>query len=142
MDAVERILEHWRAEGVALKAGATIEDLSRLERFLGCGLPDDVRRFYLEANGMEDFVHDSKRVSFWSIDRILREKDFAPAGDEARGSAFADVMLYSWTFRYGLRAGMPISVMADGARLEHTSFSTFLTQYLEDPGSMGLVDAV
>ena len=142
MDAVERILKHWRAEGVALNKGATVQDLAALEAFLGCGLPADVRRFYLEANGMKDFAHDSKMVSFWSIDRILRERDVAAAGDEAKGVAFADVIIYSWTFRYGLRAGISVSVMADGSPTEHSSFSAFLVQYMEDPGSMDLFNAV
>jgi hypothetical protein len=142
MDAVERILEHWKGQGVPLSPGASMQELAALEAFLGCTLPADIHRFYSTANGMQNFAHDSKMVSFWSIDRILREKDVARVGDQARGAAFADVMVYSWTFRYGLRAGCPPSVMADGSQLEHGSLSDFLQQYLEDPDSMGLVDAV
>jgi hypothetical protein len=91
---------------------------------------------------MEDFAHDSKMVSLWSIDRILRENDVARAGGEGRGSAFADVLIYSWTFRYLSRAVGPLRVMADGSQLEHDSLSAFLEQYLADPESLGLVDAV
>jgi hypothetical protein len=142
MDPVERILERWRGQGVPLNPGASPQDLAALEVFLGCALPADVRRFYERANGMQELAHDSKMVSFWSIDRILREGDVAPAGDDAQAAAFADVMIYSWAFRYGLRAGGPLTVMADGSSVEHGSLSAFLDQYLEDPDSMGLVDAV
>ena len=141
MDAVGRILEHWRGQGVPLNPGASARDFAALETFLGCSLPADVRRFYSAANGMQEFAHDSKMVSFWSIDRMLREKDIARAGDDGRAAAFADVMIYSWTFRYGLRVGGPLCVMADGLRFELASLSVFLEQYLNDPDSMGLVDA-
>ncbi len=142
MDAVNRILRHWQGQGVPLNPGASTQDLSALETFLGRSLPADVHRFYSTANGMEDFAHDSKMVSFWSIDRILREKDVARAGGEGRGSAFADVLIYSWTFRYLSRSGGPLTVMADGSQLEHESLSAFIGQYLADPDSLGLVDAV
>jgi hypothetical protein len=142
MDPVERILEQWRSQGVPMNPGASAQDLAALEAFLGCALPADIRRFYSLANGMKDLAYDSKMVSFWSIDRILREQDVARAGDEARGAAFADVMIYSWTFRYGLRAAAPLSVMADGSQLEHVSLSAFLDLYLTVPDSLGLVDAV
>jgi hypothetical protein len=141
MDAVERILEHWRVHGIPLNSGASPHSLAALEGFLRRALPADVRRFYSLANGMREFAHDSKMVSFWSIDRILRENDIAPAGDQARGVAFADVMICSWTFRYGLRATGPVSVMADGSPVEHDSLSAFLDQYLRDPDSLGLLDA-
>jgi hypothetical protein len=141
MDAVERIFEHWKGQRVPLNPGASAQDLAALEAFLGCSLPADVRRFYSVANGMLDGAYDSKMVSFWSIDRILREKDVAQAEDQARGAAFADVMIYSWTFRYGLRAGGPLSVIADGSPHEQESLSAFLDQYLSDPDSLGLVDA-
>jgi hypothetical protein len=142
MDVVDRIFEHWKGQGVPLNSGASNQDLAAFQTFLGRTLPADVSRFYSAANGMEDFAHDSKMVSFWSIDRILREKDVALAGGEGRGSAFADVMIYSWTFRYLSRSAGPMSVMADGSQLEHDSLAAFLEQYLADPNSLGLVDAV
>jgi len=142
MGAVERILEHWRSQAVPLNPGASGEGLAALEVFLDRALPLDVHRFYSLANGMSDYAYDSKMVSFWSIDRILRERDVARAGDEGRGAAFADVMIYSWTFRYGLRAARPLSVMVDGSQLEHDSLSAFLDRYLADPDSLGLVNAV
>jgi hypothetical protein len=141
MDVVDRILKHWKGQRVPLNPGASTQDLAALEAFLGCSLPADVHRFYSAANGMEDFAHDSKMVSFWSIDRILREEDVARAG-EGRGSAFADVSIYSWTFRYLPRSFGQMSVMADGSQLEHDSLAAFLEQYVADPHSLGLVDAV
>ena len=91
---------------------------------------------------MQDYARDSKTVSFWSIHRILREKDVARAGDGAQGTAFADVMMYAWTFRYGVGGGRLQSVMVDGSPHEQESFSAFLDQYVSDPKSLGLVDAV
>jgi hypothetical protein len=142
MDAVERILEDWNGQRVPLNPGAAAQDLAALEAFLGCALPADVRRFYSAANGMQDYARDSKTVSFWSIHRILREKDVARAGDGAQGTAFADVMMYAWTFRYGVGGGRLQSVMVDGSPHEQESFSAFLDQYVSDPKSLGLVDAV
>jgi hypothetical protein len=142
MDVVSRILEEWKRQGVPLNPGASTHDLAALELLLGRALPADIRRFYSAANGMEDFAHDSKMVSFWSIDRILLEHDVARAGGEGQGAAFADVLIYSWTFRYVSRAVGPLTVMGDGSQLEHDSLSDFLRQYLSDPDSLGLMNAV
>jgi hypothetical protein len=115
MDAIEKTLEHWRSQGIPLNPGASDQDLNRLEAFLGCPLPADVHRFYATADGMRDCAHDSKAVSFWPIDRILLENDFALAGEHVRAAAFADVMFYAWTFRYALRPPTPLWVMTDGS---------------------------
>jgi hypothetical protein len=87
---------------------------------------------------MEDFAADSRLVSFWSIDRILRERDVARMGAEGWGFAFADVLIYSWTFRYLSRASGSVTVGADGSHLEHDSLSAFLDRYLTDPDSLNL----
>lgn len=124
-----------------LNSGATATELNRLRDLLGIELPADVHRFYAVANGMADHEGAGESlVSFWSIDRICREHDVCSSSD-AMGAfadvAFADVLIYSWCFRFRVRA-QSLHVVADGQSWEFHDFSSFLDAYLTKPGDLGV----
>lgn len=140
-NVVTQVHEEWRASSVLLNPGATAADLARLSDLLGIELPTDVRRFYEAVNGMVD--HESageSLVSFWSVDRICRERDVA-SGSDALGPfmdvAFADVLIYSWCFRFRVRTPR-LHVIADGQSWEFDAFNSFLVAYLTKPRELGI----
>lgn len=94
MTEVEEIVALWREERTPLNAGATEAALARLEQLLGVPLPKDVRAFYSLADGMPDDHYDACQLSFWSIERIVRERAAEAPAEPApgRGIAFADVI--------------------------------------------------
>ena len=136
-----RVQEKWRASSVPLNPGASATELNRLRDLLGIELPADVQRFYAVANGMADHAGAGVYlVSFWSIDRICREQDVC-SGSDAMGAfadvAFADVLIYSWCFRFRVRA-QRLHVVADGQPWEFDDFSSFLHAYLTKPQDLGV----
>ena len=139
---LQRLREDWSKQGVPLNPPATHEDLRRLECILGVSLPSDVIAFYSTWNGMVDYESVGEAlVSFWSIDRICREADIAPggdAGDEFLAVAFADVLIYAWCFRFGVRSGGRLSVILDGHPNEFSSLTSFLETYVASPRQLSL----
>ena len=79
-------------------------------------------------------------VSFWSIDRICTERDVA-SGSDAQGPfmdvAFADVLIYSWCFRFRVRT-LRLHVIADGQSWEFDDFNSFLVAYLTKPQELAI----
>ena len=69
---------------------------------------------------MEDAI-DQRYVSFWSIDRIIREHDITER-DGRSWVAFADFLVYSWCFRL-LPNNNRAAVLVDGAGEEFQSMA-------------------
>lgn len=141
MSSVDRILAQWREERAALNPGASGMQLESLERVLGMTLPADLRSFYSAANGMEDYKHDSRMVCMWSTDRIVRERNVHEGEDEwgtYLDLAFADVIVYAWHYRYRLRAGARMSIIAEPTSEEFPSLFAFFEALLRRPESLAL----
>ena len=141
MKVIERIVLKWRADGVGPNPGASQETLGRLERQVGATLPDDVRLFFSLADGMPDGETDEYLLSFWSVDRILREvKDMRRTGCQIdpRDTPIADYLINSWlVFLRRLEAGR-VGVWVEGAAVEVPSLTDFFKRYESDPNSLGL----
>ena len=141
MTSVDRILAKWREERAPLNPAASGMQLEALERVLGMTLPADLRSFYSAANGMEDYKHDSRMVCMWSIDRIVRERDVREGEDEwgtHLDLAFADVIVYAWHYRYRLRQGARMSIIAEPTSEEFPSLFAFFEALLRRPESLAL----
>lgn len=144
MSSIDRILERWREEGVALNAGASALQLESLERLMGRSLPPDVRSFYSAANGMHDYQHDARMVSMWSIERTVRERNIQEGEDEwgpYQDIAFADVIFSAWHFRFRLRTEGRICVIAELTHEELPSLFAMFDAFLQRPASLGLAQA-
>jgi serine/threonine protein phosphatase PrpC len=141
-DALAALQQRCREWMIPLNPGAPANAVAALESLLGASVPPDVRRFYETADGMVNHESDGESlVSFWSIERILRERDVVEAVDEGgpyRAVAFADVLIYSWCFRYKIRPGKPLVIVADGAPWEVPSLESFLQTYFSVPDLLGL----
>ena len=139
MSGFEQVLKTWRAAAVPLNPPASEADLRLLAAFLGDAVPPDLRALYSVANGMVDYEMDDWYVFFWSIDRITRERDVQVDGAR-RWIAFADVLLYSWCFRFS-PDGDRTRVRVDSTGEEFECLEDFLSRYASDPGSLDLFEA-
>jgi hypothetical protein len=74
MTAVERTIEKWKREEVALHApmeeSVVVAKLSALDR----AYSRDVLALYAATGGMEDGYWDSHMLSLWSLERVTLEK--------------------------------------------------------------------
>lgn len=144
MSSIEKMLAKWRGEGVPLNAGAAAAELESLERFLAVPLPADLRSFYSVANGMQDFRHDSRMVSMWSIERLIRERNVHEGEDEwglFHDVAFADVIFSAWHLRYRVRRDGHVTIIAELTHEELPSLYALFDAFLERPNSLGLAQS-
>ena len=144
MSSIDRMLERWQAERVALNPGASALQLESLERLMGGPLPPDVRSFFSAANGMQDYQHDLRMVSMWSIERTVRERNIQEGEDEwgaYQDIAFADVIFSAWHFRFRVRTEGRMCVIAELTHEELPSLFAVFDAFLKRPGSLGLVGA-
>jgi hypothetical protein len=139
MMEINAAISSWRNGGVLLNGPASQGELARLAEFLDAPVPDDLRTLYTVANGMEDNTMDQWHVSFWSIDRLIRERDTMERAGR-RWVAFADFLVYSWCFRI-LPNGDRTAVLAEGTGEEFESVRQFFDRYARDPASLALVRA-
>lgn len=141
MNSVEQMVQRWRDEKVLLNEGATPLQLEALERLFGGLLPADVRAFYSAVNGMQDYQHDARMVSMWSIERMVRERNIQEGEDEwglYQDIAFADVLFCAWFLRLRVRPEGQMSVLAELTNEEFPSLYAVLDAFMQRPGSMGL----
>ena len=135
---IERVVERWRRSGVRLNTGASAEGLAALERRLGVPLPFDVRLYFSLADGMPDTEVDEHLISFWPIEKILRESADSPAAQDG-DLPIADVMIESW--RICLRATEDgVVVVTDPPSFALPSLDAFFERYLKDPDALGLLN--
>jgi hypothetical protein len=144
MNAIERVVLKWRADGIGPNAGASDTTIDQLERRVGTTLPDDVRSFFALADGLEDGYTDEYLLSFWSVKKILSE---VPTADfwrlahqmDPRDTPIADFLINSWfVFLRRLGEGR-VGVWVEGVGLELASLTEFFERYETDPDSLSLV---
>jgi hypothetical protein len=117
-DPTALVLARWREEGVALNAPASDAELARLASLLGTLVPPDLRQFYGYADGMVDGQIDSWRVSFWSIERIVRERNMIQRDQ---------------------REWLKTRVFAESTQEDFASLNDFFDAYLHRPESLDLL---
>jgi hypothetical protein len=138
VNAIERLVEHWRSAGVPLEPPASDSDLRSLSEALAAPLPSDLAAFYQLANGMPDLEYDAHEVSFWSIAKILAERE-RRNGTDPNGSfsdlAIADFLINSWFFSLRVRC-RAVTVFVEGSGEEVQSLSVLAARYIEAPESL------
>jgi hypothetical protein len=138
MSAIDRLIDYWRSADVLLQGPATPTDLQLLRLELGAPLPEDVTAFYGLANGMPDLAYDQHQMSFWSIGKILAERE-RRSGTDPNGPftdlAFADFLLNSWFINLRVRDGS-ITIYLEGSEEEFDSLTAFAARYIEAPTSL------
>jgi len=139
MGIVERTIRSWQERRVELNPPASAADLQTLGHLLRREIPNDVRDFYLYANGMPAHVYDQHEVSFWSIPKIREEC----AESQEKMVGFADFLIYSWRFLFAVdESGVTIMTenVPPGSPVEALgSFSEFLQRYEANPCDLGVL---
>jgi hypothetical protein len=141
MSSIDRILALWRDERVALNPGASAMQMESLERLMDVPLPPELLAFYSAANGMQDYQHDARMVSMWSIERAVRERNIHEAEDEwgpMIDIAFADVIFSAWHLRFRVRGEGRVSIIAELTHEEFPSLYSVFDAIMQRPGSLGL----
>jgi hypothetical protein len=147
----EKLVEHWRAQGIRLASGATTEDIAAFQVRYGVTLPADFKAYFLRVNGMIQLGNDSEDehgFSFWPLWKLkdlraLRDDEEVEVPDVnlMKNFVFADYLQWSWAYAINLDADAATwgQIVPVGA-LTHTviapSFSGFVDLYVADASEL------
>jgi hypothetical protein len=118
--------------------------VSRLEDRYRLRLPEDFRRYLLEAAPSEDLWDDGD-ATWWSLGRVKNipdehehaVSDLDIAGEAASCLFFADYLIWCWAWAVccseGPNRGKVALIGGSPDRFVANSFSEFIDQYLVDP---------
>jgi hypothetical protein len=149
----QAVRQHWQTAGVDARPGVAPADLDAFERQNGIRLPDEIRAFYAEADGMPPGAWDEDLFSFWPLANVGPVPGLL-AGcrgipdyggieralpDAASHFVFADYSI--WVHVYAVRlspdplAATPVVCIAGGDYWEvlTSSFGEFVRLYAEGP---------
>lgn len=150
-ELIGRVLEHWCRNDAAPSTPCTVEQIRKFERRERVTAPDDLRRFFLAANGMNlgfRLGKDAEGFAFWHLDDLVRAdaelERRSPSSARPENSedlyAFADYMDWSWAYAIRLRGnglGSVVLIGGDGVvPCVAKSFTEFLERYLSDSMSL------
>jgi hypothetical protein len=132
IDSIARAVQMWRNKGVALNPAASQSSMDRLSRCLETKVPLELAKFYELANGMKDYATDGWNLSFWSIERVVREQDL-----QNDAIAIADFFSNSHCIRLKCDADA-LEVLVDGTDDRFPSLESFFRAYLHTPDRFGM----
>lgn len=73
MEAIFKIIEQWKEEGIQLSPPATLEAIRRAEEIIGYTFPSDFKEVYLIADGFKEWDWRPNMFSIWPLQRIIDE---------------------------------------------------------------------
>jgi hypothetical protein len=150
----ERLKAHWLAQGLQLPPGVLEVHLQQFEMHFGVTLPDDMREYFLDVNGMGGVLTHDDRLNwdddlfrFWPLQEVQRMSDSQryedlKIADRFSYFIFADhsVVLPAYAIRLdSVRTGAHTVIAYEGGQHEASivalSFSEFAERYLNGEDS-------
>ncbi len=142
----DRLLSHWKLHGVEPRPPCTLAELQAFEGREGVVLPDDMRSYWLSADGMPEAMgksQDREGFSFWPLHRVARadielrrvSPKLAATSENTEYYVFADYLDWSWAYAIKLRSSdVGKVVIVDGVSTSSVadSFAEFIEAYLVD----------
>lgn len=128
-DNLIKVNQKWRDEGLKLAALRLEEEVIETFANLGVLLASDAVQVYSTIGGFADDDLDSECLTFWTVEKILRENDF-----NAEDVYFADFLIYShqYYFKYKDAESSEVYVSYDTETVYKiaNSFDEFFELYL------------
>lgn len=104
------LLQHWSRSPIALMPPIAAEEIKLFEQEYSVRLPDEIRDYYLAANGFappDD--QDENGFSFWPLSRVCPVATFDGGCWSSAGTEdcflFADYLSLSWGYAFYARLG-------------------------------------
>jgi SMI1 / KNR4 family (SUKH-1) len=148
MDHVwQQLIESWRSQNLPVQTACREDDIRSFETRYKIALPQDIREYFLNVNGMTPYgpgYQDEEGFSFWSLEtmRTLIEENEALDHHYLRLRGEDSFFLFcdykDWSWAYAVKI-LPGSSVAEGIYLVccrnpikiADSFSDFVRLYLE-----------
>jgi hypothetical protein len=135
MKSLERLIETWKGEGVALLPPPEESHVVATLDALGKPYSADVVKVFCLSGGMVNSM-DLRLLSLWSLDRVRKESD---AGQAAADIAFADFLIESFWYDFHFEDSARSSVYGGYERRKLAeSVEEFFALCLDDPERLDL----
>ena len=143
-DAVEKLIDYWRGQGLSLSPGCDPKFVAEFEGRHHVELPRAVRAYYVAADGMKETPNDSEDIngfSFWPLARVSRVHEVTdgalipPFNNDVAFFIFADYMQWSWAYAVSCAPRSIGSVILVGRHPPErvaTSFEEFVDLYISN----------
>lgn len=89
-DWIKEAIAFWDECEVKMKPPATAADFEKAETILSFSFPDDFKALYAVVNGFDDYEWQEYMFSFWSLDRIVKERE-----EKSEFIGFCDFLIMS-----------------------------------------------
>jgi len=130
-DNLIKVNRRWRDEGLELTASRLEEEVIEAFANLGILLARDAVEVYSTIGGFAEDDMDSECLTFWTVERILRENDF-----NAEDIYFADFLIDSHHYYFKYKNAESSTIYASygetGRFRIADSFDEFFELYLTD----------
>ena len=124
-----KVNKKWRDEGLKLAATYLEEEIKEAFTNLGVLLADDAVQVYSTIGGFAEDDMDSECLTFWTVEKILRENDF-----NADKIYFADFLIeshrYYFKYKNAEKSEIHVSYDTEVVYKIANSFDGFLELYL------------
>jgi hypothetical protein len=138
----ERLLDHWRKTGASPASPCAEKAIQEFEHRESVELPEDLRRIFLAANGMNlrfGLGKDNDGFSFWPLDHLVRadvellrrSPTSVQPTDPSDFYVFADYMDWSWAYAVKLRGGRVGTVVLLGGLGPVNEVASSLAEFVE-----------
>lgn len=124
MDVFERAVDHWKSRSVPLRPPASEAEIEDTFAALDFPLTDDVRHWYLLADGFVEYYMDECDFCWWSLERI-REENQDPHREKGY-VWFADLLISSHLYCFSSTDEKYTSVWEDHDHPWHGSTGGWL----------------
>ncbi|MFZ4398208.1 MAG: SMI1/KNR4 family protein [Kiritimatiellia bacterium] len=145
----QRLIDLWRGDGLTIRPPARAETIQAFESRYGVVLSDDLRAYFLSADGMEEVPLDPGLNRFWPL-RMVRPVEEELSEQHKDRLAYPGCFVFAdhciWCFAWAVRldkesaaeSGPVFKVTASDVPGQQiaSSFTAFVEMYLADQYSV------
>ncbi|HLF06517.1 MAG TPA: SMI1/KNR4 family protein [Thermoplasmata archaeon] len=135
-DLALALRDRWASEGLPVLPGVSEAEIAYFEEQMFLRLPEDIRTFYSEVNGIDGLQCGGDLIHFWPLWEVMEEYHQVEKHPPSGVLYFADWSIHAEVFGVqiptsGARSGAVTREASDHATLAD-SFGEFLGLYLQD----------
>lgn len=135
---LDELVQRWKTLEGGLHPPSSREQIQAFESRYGVRLPDDLSRYFLSLDGMEDGCYDDEFIRFWRLEELRPAADvWGPSTPDYFVLADWSIDAHAYAIRLGSDERHPVAILG-GKELTQVaeSFTDFLWKYLKQPDAL------